>query len=808
MLLRALLFSTAFIFQAVAQETYVIQTFAGTGAVGDGGAATAAILSQPEGIAVDHNGNVYISDADGNRVRKVASNGTISTVAGNGLAGYSGDGGPGALAELAHPYGIAVDSSGVLYIADLGNAVVRKVTSDGNISTFAGGGSTVPGNSLAGLPAHTVQLSAPRNLAIDSSGNVYISDFGANQVYSVSPGGILNTVAGTGKAGVLGDGSVAVLAQVSAPAGLAIDTSGVLYIADSGNNRIRAVSHGMISSILTITGPTGLAVNSSGTLYIAANGYFGTATHTLGLGLAAHDVAADPAGNVYVTEPGIVQKLTTNNALVTVAGCGASLYYGGDGGPAASARLHSPSSVARDDLGNLYIADTANHRIREISAAGIVSTIAGTGEPGSAGDNGPAMLAQLNGPTAVVVDSHGNLYVADTGNNSIRKITPAGGISTVLGQLSGPGALAIDGSDTLYIADTGNNRVLKQPFGAAATMLTQAVKPAGLAIDVNGNLYISESTRVSQVSNTGIYSTVLAGANAPGGLATTVDGSLIIAETGANRIRMLTNGAAFTIAGVGAAGFSGDGGPAMQAQLSAPAGVAVNLDGTIWIADAGNNRIRTLSPTSGSSTAPASLVTPATLQTASLVNAASLTGGSVAPGEIVSIFGSGFDAKNSQVLFDSQQATIFYASATQINALAPAALKPGTTTNVTVNVGGTAVAGLSVPVAAAAPGIFAAPGGQVAATNEDGSYNSASNPAARGSVVTFYATGDGGLGASGVTVGAYAATVLFSGPAPGFPGLMQVNARIPAGFLPPGIQPLGLWVGNKASQTGVTIAVK
>jgi uncharacterized protein (TIGR03437 family) len=312
---------------------------------------------------------------------------------------------------------------------------------------------------------------------------------------------------------------------------------------------------------------------------------------------------------------------------------------------------------------------------------------------------------------------------------------------------------------------------------------------------------VADATQIWKVASDGSLSSIVMGLNSPAGMAFASDGTLVIADSGANVIRLLsTSGVLTAIAGTGMAGFSGDGSPALAAELNAPAGVAIGASGTLLVADSGNNRIRALT---------ASDVAPETAQV-SWVNAASLAPGPIAPGEIVTIFGGGFDATKTELLFDGQPATLFYTSATQINALVPANLAANSSTQMSVVVNGVSVASSSVPVVPAAPGVFTTAGGigQAAAVNQDGSLNSAANPAARGSVVSLYATG-GGSGASGavVTIDGYNAPLLYAGPAPGFPGLMQMNAQIPCGFLPPGIQLVVMSVGGAFSQPGVTLAI-
>lgn len=804
MVFRILCCSLPLFLLADTPPAYVIQTFAGSSLLGDGGPATSALLNQPEGVAVDSAGNIYVADAGDNRVRKISATGLIQTVAGTGSAGFSGDAGPGTAAQLNHPYGLAVDRSGNLFIADLGNSRVRRLDPQGQIITVAGGGSNNP-TALADIGFATdAKLSAPRNVAVDLNGNVYISDFSAQQVFRVSPLGMLSVVAGTGKTGSSGDGGSAKLALLSSPAGLAPDASGTVYIADSRNNRVRKVLRDVISTVYLVPGPTGLSMSTVGTLYVAAPTYFGTTVRSLAAGVVAKDVAVDAGGNLFFTSGQQVRKIAASGTLSTIAGSGASVFYGGDGGPAAAARVQSPGAIVQDDLGNFYISDTGNNRIRKINMAGMITTYAGTGEAGNKGDGSLATLAQLNAPRCLALDSSRNLYIADAGNNRVRKITPGGLIFTVADQLNDPECIAINSADTLYVAETGANRILA---GSSAGLLpvTDALKPSALAIGPGGILYIAESSRISKWSPGLGFSTVVDNLNNPRGVAVTGDGGLLIAETGSNRIRAFTAaGQLFTIAGAGAAGFSGDGGPASLAQLNAPMGLTTDVSGTVWVADTGNNRIRALTP---NASAP---IMAADLQVA-VVNAASMAAGPVASGEIITIFGMGFDSPQTQVLFDGKPATIFYVGDTQINCQVPYTVTPGVDAAVVISSQGVPIANLTISIVNAAPGLFtlARGAGPIAATNEDGTYNSALNPALRGSVVTLYATGDGQNNTNvALTIGGYTAALLYAGPAPGFAGLMQINARVPAGFLPPGNPPVILTIGKVTSQAGVTLAVQ
>jgi trimeric autotransporter adhesin len=774
--------------------SYIIQTVAGTNDTGNGDNALSTALSQPEGIAVDGSGNVYFADAAVHLVRKIAPGGSIQTIAGTGVAGFAGDGGPASAALLNQPYGLALDPAGNLYIADLGNARVRKVAVDGTIQTVAGGGALPATSTGQGGPSTSVQLVQPRNVALGGDGSLYISDFGANQVYQVATTGILSLMAGTGTAGYSGVGTSALLAELNAPAGLTVDPTGALYIADSGNNRVRKVYNGVIINVFNTPAPTGVALDSTGMLYVAAASYFGTVVEPIPGISSARDLTLDSSGNIYVTSGAFVSEIPTSGVVTNIAGNGASMYFGGDGGPAITAQLYSPSQIAVDSAGNWFISDTFNNRIRMVTPAGVISTFAGTGDP-----------AQLNSPRGIAIDGSNNLYIADSGNNDVREITPSGITTTVASQLNNPLSVAIDAQGSVYIADSGNNRIVQVTPSGTTSTFAAINGPLAVAVDALGDVMVADATQIWKVTSDGTASpaitSVIGGLTSPSGLAFASDGSLLIADTGANVIRQLsTSGVLATIAGTGTAGFSGDGGSALVAQLNAPSGIALGANGTILVADSGNNRIRSLTVSA------VALVTA----TVAVVNAASLAPGSIAPGEIITVFGVGFDATDTQLLFDGKPATVFYTSATQINALAPVSLATDSTVTISIVVDSAAIAGSAVPVVPAAPGIFTSSGaiGQAAATNQDGSLNSASNPAARGSVVSLYATGQGSSqNVVTLTIAGYNAPLLYAGPAPGFPGLMQINAQIPCGFLPPGIQPVVLSVGGVSSQEGATLTI-
>ena len=581
--------------------TGVITTVAGTGTVGfsgDGAAAVAAQLGLPTDVALDGSGNLYIADAWNNRIRKVDTAGVITTVAGTGTfgfgtGGYGGDGGPAVAAQLNSPSSVAVDGSGNLYIADTGNSRIRKVDSSGNISTVAGTGTG--GFSGDGGAATAARLT-PSSVAVDGSGNLYIADTGNSRIRKVDSSGNISTVAGTGTGGFGGDGGAATAARLRTPRGVAVDGSGNLYIADANNHRIRKVdSSGNISTV------AGTGTGGFGTVGFNGDGAAATAAQLR----SPQGVAVDGSGNLYIADTfnQRIRKVNSSGNISTVAGDG-TRSFGGDGGAATAAQLNFPRSVALDGSGNLYIADTFNQRIRKVDSSGNISTVAGTGTGGFSGDGGAATAAQLNSPSSVALDGSGNLYIADTGNSRIRKVDSSGNISTVAGTGTGgfsgdggaataarltPSSVAVDGSGNLYIADTGNSRIRK-------------VDSSGVITTVAG----TESGSYLYGGDGG--AATAAQLNFPRSVALDGSGNLYIADSGNHCIRKVdTAGVISTVAGIGTigtGGFSGDGGAATAARLNSPSSVAVDESGNLYIADAGNNRIRKLTPLPPAPVAP------------------------------------------------------------------------------------------------------------------------------------------------------------------------------------------------------------
>jgi hypothetical protein len=576
------------------------------------------------GVAADAAGDVYIADTGNNRIRKV-SNGVITTIAGNGFLGYSGDGGPATSAELNQPFGVAADVSGNVYIADSENYVVRKV-SNGAITTFAGNGTNPALFSGDNGPAINAVLGLPFSVAVDRSDNVFIVAGGV--IRKVSNGAITTFAGIYGTTGYAGDNGPATSARFDYPTSVAVDASGSVYLADMDNNAIRKVSQGVITTFAG-NGTRGYAGDHGPPAAAELN-------HPNG-------VAVDTLGNVYIADSGNGRiRKVSNGAIATIAG-GASVSFG-DNGPATSAALYQPGGVAVDASGNVYIADTFDNAIRKVSN-GVITTFAGNGTFGYSGDNGPATSAALNEPYGVAVDASGNVYIADTNNTVIRKVS-GGVITTFAGngrygysgdsgpaasaQLCAPMGVAVDTAGNVYIADNNCSVIRKVSDGIITTFAGNGTRgysldsgpatstalnsPVAVAVDASGNVYIADAgidnNAIREVSNGWMTTFAGNGTNgywgdggpatsaglfAPTGVAVDPAGNVYISEGGPiNVIRKVSNGVIATIAGNESRGYSGDNGPATSAELNGPMAVAVDADGSVYIADDGNDVIRVL----------------------------------------------------------------------------------------------------------------------------------------------------------------------------------------------------------------------
>jgi sugar lactone lactonase YvrE len=635
-----------------APSTLVI--FAGNNTAGlaaSGIQATAARTNEPDGGALDANGNFYFADGGNCVIREVvASTGIINTVVGNGTCGLSGDNGPATSAQLNFPQGIAFDGSGNLFIADINNNVIRRV--DGStkiITTYAGTGAQ--GFTGDGGPATSATFRFPQAVATDANGNLFIADSDNNVIRRVDVGtGIITTVVGTGAQNYSGDGGPATAATMQIPGGIVVDASENLYIADSGNAVIRKVTAatGIINTIVGVQSKFGFGGDGGPALSASLTNPF----------LLAVD---STTGNVWIPDywNNRVRMYTASSGIITtVVGNGLV----GDGGPATSASLYDPRSPILDSEGNLYIVDATNNRIRKVDTSGNISTVAGNGivcpnTEDPCGEGGSATSASLSIPRTVTIDPSGNLIIADSGSNRIREVTD-GNITTIAGtgsagfsgdgepatgaELNDPRGVVLDSNQNMYFVDAGNNRVRRidatthdistiagnGPEGNAPSgcqgqgsfsgdggpAISATLNcPLGLDIDSKGNLFVSDTqnNRIRRIDAvTQIITTVAgngtAGFSGDGGAATSAmlnnpdrisinaAGNFFISDTNNERIRRVdgTTGIITTFAGNGNFGFAGDGGPAVSASFSTPTGVVVTSQGNMYVGDLLNNRIR------------------------------------------------------------------------------------------------------------------------------------------------------------------------------------------------------------------------
>ena len=459
-----------------------VTTLAGTaGSSGSAdGTGAAARFNVPIDVAVDSSGNLYVAERRNHTIRKITAAGAVTTLAGTAGSPGSADG-TGAGARFFEPIGVAVDSVGNVYVADTENNTIRKITSTGVVSTFAGTAGT---SGLADGTGAAARFNLPMSIAVDSGGNVYVATARrSHTIRKINAAGVVTTIDWT--AGLWGstDGTGAA-ARFFVPAGAAADASGNLFVADLFNHTIRKItSAGVVSTFAGTAGssgsadgtgaaarffqPNGVAVDSVGNVYVAdmENNTIRKITvagvvTTFATSSWPTGIAVDSGGNVYVADgsPNTIRKITAAGVVTLVAGSAGG--GGSTDGTGADARFATPRGMAVDSSGNLYVADSRNHTIRKITSAGVVSTFAGTaGSSGSADGTGAA--ARFWEPSAVAFDPSGNVYVADTYNDTIRKITAAG-VVTTLAKSSRPYGVAVDPSGKfLFVTDPFNATVQK-----------------------------------------------------------------------------------------------------------------------------------------------------------------------------------------------------------------------------------------------------------------------------------------------------------------------------------------------------------
>ncbi len=709
------------------------------------------------GLALGPDANLYV--AAGPRVWKVGLDGTAVVVAGNGERGSDGDGGPATEART-DAYDIDVAPDGTIYIAEPYTHRVRKITPDGTILRVAGAGEQ--GFAGDGGPATEAQLNFPFGVKLDRAGNLLVADYGNNRVRMVTPDGIIRTFAGSKYEGYWGDGGPAVQARLNGPVGLAIDAAGNVYIADSGNGRIRRV------------GPDGVIRTFAGCGDKWSGGCAGDGGPVFQAQFSdPRGIAEDAAGNLYVADElnHRIRRISPDGMVTTVAGNGES-WYSGDGGPATEARLSFPADVAVDRAGNLYIADSGNHRVRRVLPDGTIETVAGNGAVGSGGDGGPATEAQLTHPEGVAVDAAGNLYIADTVNHKIRKVTPDGIITTVAG--TGEPGWAGD--------------------GGPATEAQLAV-PKGITVAGDGTVYVADFTahRVREITPDGMIQTVSLG-RGPTDVALDPSGNLYISYWGKQEVRVIkTDGEEEKLDLRDRRG--GARAPRANALHAAAGGRLLFADGILWTAARSPAALPPLHPVLSSITC-AAYSAPRAIAPGLVVT---LWGEAIGPETAVAAQAAGgklpTELAGTRVFFDGIPAPLLWVSDRQVNAVAPWGLEPGTLVNVELEYRGERSPVLRVPVVEAVPAIF-----RGAILRQDYSVPGYGNRVRPGEVIMIWATGlgpvepaveDGRIQGDVLpkpvlpitaTIGGRPAKVLYAGGAPGFvAGAFQVNVVVPSG---------------------------
>ena len=861
-----------------------INTYAGIGGkacgdTGDNGQATGANLSRPWALAVDTGGNLYIGESWGNRVRKVTSKGIITTIAGidtcaggSSHGAYGGDGGLATSAALYAADGLAVDPAGNVYISDTGNNRVRKIAvATGIINTIVGTGTA--GYSGDNGLAVSAQINQPSQLSLDAAGNLYILEGG--RIRKVAGQGITTIV--SGGTGSWGDGGLAANTYAGYPKAMTVDNAGNLYVADSSNHFVRELK----------TDGTIVRIAGVGTSGYSGDGAKATAAKLNG----PSGVAVDSKGSVFIadTANSVIRRVDTTGVITTFAGTGKA-GYSGDGGNAVSAQLNHPAGVAVNPADVVYISDSGNNVIRAVGADGKISNVAGTGTSGYSGDGGPAALAKLSDPTGMTFDSAGVLYFIDSNNGKARKIGADGNIQLAATKgltLQSPQAIAVDASGYVYISDLAVCAVLPCPtylyqvsptlgYGILDYKSVSSLgwSPSGLAADRFGNLFLGGSPWIlalyngyvtpdqfyseqnfiwlmSAVGKTPLLTATvthsgefLAGQQGAQYQITVVNGKRAAPSTGTATVTEILP-AGMTLVSMSGSGWTCNSNVCTRADALGtgsaypPITVSVNIGGPA--APQSVNQVTV--------SAPGSFITTANEYTnivplptvLDVLNAATLQTGGIAPNEYITLKGVSLGpAKGviggpaatlggTTVYAGGAQAMLTYAQDNQVNAILPWSIS-GDTTTIQVEYNGRLGDPISVPVTASSPGIFTQSygPGQAWVVNQDNSFNSTANQAARGSYIAFWATGQGlvdipqqdGVQPAGptypaptapvtVTLGPVRvpdANVVFKGLI--YSGEIQVNIKIPDDA-PVGLTvPLVLTIGGASSRKDATVAIK
>jgi uncharacterized protein (TIGR03437 family) len=836
----------------------VLRTLVGTGAdgfSGDGGPATAANISRPASLLFAADGTLYFHDAGDSRIRRVNPEGIIATVVGGGGDEWAGEDAPASAVTAAGTVGLAFSPAGELVFAVSNDHRVRRLTSDGHVVTIAG--TSTPGLSRGGFsgdggPAIEAALSNPRDVAVAEDGTMYIADQNGERIRRIAPGGIISTYLGLGEAS--SDGTPAEQATVARAPQVALDAEGRLYWRDARAVR-RISSEGLVETLAPLS---------------LSGGFF--------------SVEAD--GTLYVIDHEMV-SVWTGSELVALAGIGPGAPRG-DGGPATAARVIAPYGLAVGPAGEVYISDQVLHRIRVVGTDGIIRNFAGTGEQSTDALEGLASETPLSIVTDIASDGRGNVYVGDLGGR-LARIDSDGFLTTVVppstecSDTCGDGGpakeartplirqVAADGAGNVYVLhrrpNIGPSNWIRRiaPDGTIGTLSpilsdgTQPDRVSGIAIGTGDHLLVS----TQQGSNYRIWRYHPETAWSKLELA---DGYLYptesLAQTGedlfavdaSNRVRRMTaDGTVATVAGTTAAGFTGDGGPATAALLSSIRDIALDQEGNLFIADLNNGRVRRVNR-----------ILDCTVPSAPTVAINGTRHGAsygfrLAPGTIFSVFGrrlGPIDLAAAQLegdrfptelagvsaFIDGIPAPLIFVFSGQLSGIVPYGIEvdlewseaaqeffPSQPSFLEIDNAGARSEPYRFLAYDAAPGLFSIDStgtGQGAILNQDGSLNSEQNAAAPGSIVVFYATGDGLTDPPGedgkiagsilprpllpvrVKIGGIESDVLYAGAAPGLTaGVIQVNARIPPGLTQRGPVGIELIVGSRSSGAAVSVIV-
>jgi sugar lactone lactonase YvrE len=581
-----------------------------------------ASFSGPRGVALDSSGNLYVADFGNHTIRKIDPAGNVSTLAGQARSSGSADG-TGAEARFNNPQDIAVDASGTVYVADASNHTIRRITTDGVVSTLAG---------LAGQKGNTdgpiaeARFNSPSGLAVDNAGNLLVVDRLNSTVRMITPGGTVSTLAGKANAEGSADGN-GTNARFKFPNDVAVDALGTIYVSDGDNFTVRRIRNGVVSTLAGRAGEQG-SVDGNG-----SNARFERPT----------GISVDGLGNVYLgdRQGEAVRKIDPSGNVSTLAGT--SDAPGFEDGIGAQARFGQPDGIAVDSAGNVFVSDRSNSNIRKISSSAVVSTLAGT-VPQRGSTNGVGDQARFSGPDGIAIDALGNAFVADRGNELIRKISPDGQVTTLAGTsgargssdgaginaaFDSPSDVAVDPAGNTYVADNDNNTIRKiSPSGEVTTLAgapgeegsddgaginARFDDPEGIAVDAAGNVYVADTDNhtIRKITPAGLVST-LAGSpddsgsadgmgvnarfDAPDGIAVDAAGHVYVADTRNSTIRKITpQGIVSTLAGQAGEAGNADGTGA-AARFSLPRDLDIDTQGNLYVLDSGNHTVRKITP--------------------------------------------------------------------------------------------------------------------------------------------------------------------------------------------------------------------